>query len=75
MTEKHRDCGACGIQKKKMQRQLRRIKTAAMPKAPQSPQEFINTFPNDVFKLENGMCECVPEKAFPQTAVMETDFA
>lgn len=59
---------------KKMQRNLRRIKVAAMPKAPQKPTDFIEIFGKKHHMKEYGMCESIPEQPFYQTTILETDF-
>lgn len=59
----------------KMQRHLRRIKSQAMPKSPQTPQEFINLFANSEHMKQYGMCESAPDQPFYQTTILETDFS
>lgn len=60
---------------KKMQRNLRRIKAAAMPKSPQTPQDFIDSFKNFEFMQKYGMCDSESDQQFYQTTVLENDFA
>lgn len=60
---------------KKMSRNLRRIKSAAMPKAPQRPQDFVQIFKSMDNLLEFGMCESLPDQRFYQTTILETDFS
>lgn len=59
----------------KMQRHLRRIKCEKMPKAPQSPQDFIKLFKNSTILNEFGMCESNDKEKFYQTTVTEDDFS